>query len=196
MKTRENRFSIRKLSVGASSVVVATLLFMGGGSAQAAEKQQEVGTPETASAQSIGDKDTHATKRDKFNQLNKISRKRLKLKIIQIIHKLAYIMNIIKLTMHLQRMKLLQLQMRRIKSTTVKSEKPASNSDNQQTEAKQTSKPTTNDGITKQQSESSKQEEPSTQSTDTASKEDDTIKKTIAHTQSQTDETSDNKKKH
>ena len=28
MKTRENRFSIRKLSVGASSVVVATLLFM------------------------------------------------------------------------------------------------------------------------------------------------------------------------
>ena len=29
MKTRENRFSIRKLSVGASSVVVATLLFMG-----------------------------------------------------------------------------------------------------------------------------------------------------------------------
>ena len=115
MKTRENRFSIRKLSVGASSVVVATLLFMGGGSAQAAEKQQEVGTPETASAQSIGDKDTYATQRDKFNQLNKISRKRLKLKIIQIIHKLAYIMNIIKLTMHLQRMKLLQLQMRRIK---------------------------------------------------------------------------------
>lgn len=35
MKTRENRFSIRKLSVGASSVVVATLLFMGGSSAQA-----------------------------------------------------------------------------------------------------------------------------------------------------------------
>ena len=32
MKTRENRFSIRKLSVGASSVVVATLLFMGGSS--------------------------------------------------------------------------------------------------------------------------------------------------------------------
>ena len=48
MKTRENRFSIRKLSVGASSVVVATLLFMGGGST-GAEKQQEVGTPETAS---------------------------------------------------------------------------------------------------------------------------------------------------
>ena len=115
MKTRENRFSIRKLSVGASSVVVATLLFMGGSSAQAAEKQQEVGTPETASAQSIGIKTHTRLKRDKFNQLNKISRKRLKLKIIQIIHKLAYIMNIIKQTMHLQRMKLLQLQMRRIK---------------------------------------------------------------------------------
>ena len=50
------------MSVGASSVVVATLLFMGGGSAQAAEKQQEVGTPETASAQSIGDKDTRDSK--------------------------------------------------------------------------------------------------------------------------------------
>ncbi|MFY0486645.1 YSIRK-type signal peptide-containing protein [Staphylococcus haemolyticus] len=30
MKTIENRFSIRKLSVGESSVVVATLLLMGG----------------------------------------------------------------------------------------------------------------------------------------------------------------------
>ena len=58
MKTRENRFSIRKLSVGASSVVVATLLFMGGSSAQAAEKQQEVGTPETASHNLLGIK-TH-----------------------------------------------------------------------------------------------------------------------------------------
>ena len=115
MKTRENRFSIRKLSVGASSVVVATLLFMGGSPAQAAEKQQEVGTLKRRQHNLLGIKTHTRLKRDKFNQLNKISRKRLKLKIIQIIHKLAYIMNIIKQTMHLQRMKLLQLQMRRIK---------------------------------------------------------------------------------
>lgn len=31
MKNRENRYSIRKFSVGASSILVATLLFMGGG---------------------------------------------------------------------------------------------------------------------------------------------------------------------
>ena len=57
MKTRENRFSIRKLSVGASSVVVATLLFMEVAQ-QATEKQQEVGTPETASDNLLGIK-TH-----------------------------------------------------------------------------------------------------------------------------------------
>ncbi|WHI79336.1 YSIRK-type signal peptide-containing protein [Staphylococcus hominis] len=31
MKKSENRYSIRKFSVGASSILVATLLFMGGG---------------------------------------------------------------------------------------------------------------------------------------------------------------------
>lgn len=55
MKKSENRYSIRKFSVGASSILVATLLFMGGGAAQAAEAHQEVGNPESAVAQSIGD---------------------------------------------------------------------------------------------------------------------------------------------
>lgn len=55
MKNRENRYSIRKFSVGASSILVATLLFMGGGAAQAAETHQEEGNPESAVAQSIGD---------------------------------------------------------------------------------------------------------------------------------------------
>lgn len=55
MKTKQNRYSIRKFSVGASSILVATLLFMGGGAAQAAETHQEVGNPESAVAQSIGD---------------------------------------------------------------------------------------------------------------------------------------------
>lgn len=55
MKKSENRYSIRKFSVGASSILVATLLFMGGGAAQAAETHQEVGNPESTVAQSIGD---------------------------------------------------------------------------------------------------------------------------------------------
>lgn len=55
MKKSENRYSIRKFSVGASSILVATLLFMGGGAAQAAETHQEVGNPESAVAPSIGD---------------------------------------------------------------------------------------------------------------------------------------------
>lgn len=55
MKTKQNRYSIRKFSVGASSILVATLLFMGGGAAQAAETHQEEGNPESAVAQSIGD---------------------------------------------------------------------------------------------------------------------------------------------
>ncbi|WP_322556191.1 YSIRK-targeted triacylglycerol lipase [Staphylococcus haemolyticus] len=185
MKTRENRFSIRKLSVGASSVVVATLLFMGGGSAQAAEKQQEVGTPETASAQSIGDKDTYATQKGQVQ-----STEQDKSQASQTENNT----NNSQTSLHNEHNQTddasttnetTTTSNETHQSTTVKSEKPASNSDNQQTEAKQTSKqslstdtqtskPTTNDGITKQQSESSKQEEPSTQS--------------------QTDKTSDNKK--
>ncbi|WP_049437701.1 YSIRK-targeted triacylglycerol lipase [Staphylococcus hominis] len=55
MKKSENRYSIRKFSVGASSILVATLLFMGGGAALAAETHQEVENPESAVAQSIGD---------------------------------------------------------------------------------------------------------------------------------------------
>ena len=55
MKKSENRYSIRKFSVGASSILVATLLFMGGGAAQAAEAHQEAENPDSAVAQSIGD---------------------------------------------------------------------------------------------------------------------------------------------
>ena len=40
MKTRQNKYSIRKFSVGASSILIAALLFMGGGSAQAAEQHR------------------------------------------------------------------------------------------------------------------------------------------------------------
>ena len=83
--------------------------------AQAAEKQQEVGTPETASAQSVRDKkhtrdskgQVQSTEQDKSQASqteNNTNNSQTSL------HN-----GIIKLTMHLQRMKLLQLQMRRIK---------------------------------------------------------------------------------
>lgn len=55
LKTRQNKYSIRKFSVGASSILIAALLFMGGASAQAAEQHQEQGTPDNGIAQSIGD---------------------------------------------------------------------------------------------------------------------------------------------
>ena len=41
MKNRENKYSIRKFSVGTSSILIAALLFIGGGSAQAAENQDK-----------------------------------------------------------------------------------------------------------------------------------------------------------
>ncbi len=55
LKTRQNKYSIRKVSVGASSILIAALLFMGGASAQAAEQHQEQGTSDNGIAQSIGD---------------------------------------------------------------------------------------------------------------------------------------------
>lgn len=54
MKVRQNRYSIRKFSVGLSSTLVTSLLFMGGLTAQAAETKHEVGNPHTATVQSIG----------------------------------------------------------------------------------------------------------------------------------------------
>ncbi|WP_152907683.1 YSIRK-type signal peptide-containing protein [Staphylococcus pettenkoferi] len=43
MKQRRNKYSIRKFSVGASSILIASLLFLGGGSAHAAEKAEQQG---------------------------------------------------------------------------------------------------------------------------------------------------------
>ena len=40
MKNKKNSYSIRKLSVGASSIIVASMLFIGGGSVHAAEFNQ------------------------------------------------------------------------------------------------------------------------------------------------------------
>ena len=41
MKNRKNSYSIRKLSVGASSIIVASMLFVGAESAQAAETEPQ-----------------------------------------------------------------------------------------------------------------------------------------------------------
>lgn len=72
MKNRENRYSIRKFSVGASSILVATLLFMGGGgdAAQATETHQKVGTSESTLAQSTGDNQKQAD--EQKTQQNKV----------------------------------------------------------------------------------------------------------------------------
>lgn len=43
MMKSQNKYSIRKFSVGASSILIATLLFLSGGQAQAAEKQVNMG---------------------------------------------------------------------------------------------------------------------------------------------------------
>ncbi|MBE5661382.1 YSIRK domain-containing triacylglycerol lipase Lip1 [Staphylococcus sp. SS21] len=56
----QTKYSIRKFSVGASSILIATLLFLSGGHAQAAEKQVNMGNSQedTVTAQSIGDQQT------------------------------------------------------------------------------------------------------------------------------------------
>lgn len=53
MKNRKNSYSIRKLSVGASSIIVASMLFIGGGAAHAAEQDVQ-GNSESHTAQSHG----------------------------------------------------------------------------------------------------------------------------------------------
>lgn len=60
MMKSQNKYSIRKFSVGASSILIATLLFLSDGQAQAAEKQVNMGNSQedTVTAQSIGDQQT------------------------------------------------------------------------------------------------------------------------------------------
>ncbi len=43
MMKSQNKYSIRKFSVGASSILIATLLFLSGGQAQAALEASEYG---------------------------------------------------------------------------------------------------------------------------------------------------------
>ena len=41
MEKKQNKYSIRKFSVGASSILIGALLFLGAGTAQAAEEEQQ-----------------------------------------------------------------------------------------------------------------------------------------------------------
>ncbi|WP_415426294.1 YSIRK-targeted triacylglycerol lipase [Staphylococcus borealis] len=199
MKTRENRFSIRKLSVGASSIVVATLLFMGGGSAQAAEKQQEVGTPDTASAQSIGDNDTPEAQKGQVQSVE------------QVTHDVSQIKNENNNQTSLHN-ELHQTDASKDyvsskethQPSTEESEKSDSNTDNQQTEVTSTSqqthstetptsKTTTNEVTSTEHAASSEQDERSLQSSEPSSKTDDSTKKVTPHTESQVNQTSETK---
>ncbi|MBO1199033.1 YSIRK-type signal peptide-containing protein [Staphylococcus simiae] len=76
MKTRQNKYSIRKFSVGTSSILIATLLFMGGGNAQAAEKHVDVGNSQqsTVTAQSIGEEQTREADSEQSSTTDKLQK--------------------------------------------------------------------------------------------------------------------------
>ncbi|PTK91967.1 lipase [Staphylococcus gallinarum] len=67
MEKKQNKYSIRKFSVGASSILIGALLFLGAGTAQAAEEegQQQVGA--TQSEQEVN---TNTSLSDESNQNN------------------------------------------------------------------------------------------------------------------------------
>lgn len=199
MKTKENRFSIRKLSVGASSIVVATLLFMGGGSAQAAEKQQELGTPDTASAQSIGDNDTPEAQKGQVQSVEQAK------------HNVSQIKNENnnQTSLH-NELHQTDASKDHVSSnethqpSTEESEKPDSNTDNQHTEVTSTSqqthstetptsKTTTNEVTSTEHAASLEQDERSLQSSEPSSKTDDSTKKVTPHTEPQVNQTSETK---
>lgn len=67
MKNRKNSYSIRKLSVGASSIIVASMLFIGGGAAHAAEQDVQ-GNSESHTAQSNGANNENQSEQQANNQ--------------------------------------------------------------------------------------------------------------------------------
>ena len=75
MKNRENKYSIRKFSVGTSSILIAALLFIGGGSAQAAENQDKGNVDsEALQAQSIGEQQGNDVKNEQTNQSSELKK--------------------------------------------------------------------------------------------------------------------------
>ncbi|MEX2948747.1 YSIRK-type signal peptide-containing protein [Staphylococcus warneri] len=76
MKNRENKYSIRKFSVGTSSILIAALLFIDGGSAQAAENQDKGNVDsEAQQAQSIGEQQGNDVKNEQTNQSSELKKR-------------------------------------------------------------------------------------------------------------------------
>nr|WP_145506482.1 YSIRK-type signal peptide-containing protein [Staphylococcus warneri] len=71
----KNKYSIRKFSVGTSSILIAALLFIGGGSAQAAENQDKGNVDsEAQQAQSIGEQQGNDVKNEQTNQSSELKK--------------------------------------------------------------------------------------------------------------------------
>ena len=76
MKNKKNSYSIRKLSVGASSIIVASMLFIGGGSVHAAESNHLENQEQSEVSASHSIEMQH-----KIKKLNKLRIKIIKLTI-------------------------------------------------------------------------------------------------------------------
>ena len=85
MKNKKNSYSIRKLSVGASSIIVASMLFIGGGSVHAAESNhlENQEQSEVSASHSI-------EMQQKIKKLNKLRIKIIKLTIQKQLIRLNY----------------------------------------------------------------------------------------------------------
>ncbi|WP_147041549.1 YSIRK-type signal peptide-containing protein, partial [Staphylococcus gallinarum] len=66
MEKKQNKYSIRKFSVGASSILIGALLFLGAGTAQAAEEEQQ----QVDATQSKQEVNTNTSLSDESNQNN------------------------------------------------------------------------------------------------------------------------------
>ena len=105
MKTRQNKYSIRKFSVGASSILIAALLFMGGGSAQVPNKirNREILRRQQHNLLGMKMKIQMGNRRQRMTRLNQLKKLRLNSQMLKkiiakmlMIIKQAYIMKIIK----------------------------------------------------------------------------------------------------
>ena len=105
MKNKKNSYSIRKLSVGASSIIVASMLFIGGGSVHAAESNHLENQEQSEVSASHSIELQH--KDQKFNNLRikiiKITIQKQLIKIQQYITMTTHIMRHLVLTLNLMK---------------------------------------------------------------------------------------------
>ena len=105
MKNKKNSYSIRKLSVGASSIIVASMLFIGGGSVHAAEsnhlENQEQSEVSASHSIELQHKDQEIQQPE--NKDNKITIQKQLIKIQQYITMTTHIMRHLVLTLNLMK---------------------------------------------------------------------------------------------